>query len=115
MRLSLVASRFFCCFLLPSIALFAGENAGAPSPLPKTVAVAAFKNGLAFVIRQGEIPLSSGVGRVAPIPNATLGTLWLTPGTPESRIDELVAYRYRISGERTLPSIGDILQFHANS
>jgi hypothetical protein len=113
MRLSSVVSRFFCCFLVPSIALLAGENAGGPSPLPKTVAIAAFKNGLAFVIRQGEIPLTSGIGRIAPIPNATLGTLWLTPGTPESRIDELVAYRYRIPGERTLPSIGDILQANA--
>jgi hypothetical protein len=102
--------RFACFFLIPSVALFAGETADAPGPLPKTVAVAAFKDGLAFVVRQGEIPLSSGTGRIAPIPNATLGTLWLSPSTPEARLDEVVAYRYNIGGERTIPSIGEVLR-----
>ena len=102
--------RFTCCLLIPSVAPFAAETADLPSPLPKTVAVAAFKNGLAFVIRQGEIPLSSGTGRIAPIPNATLGALWLSPGTPESRLDEVVAYRYNVASERTISSIGDVLQ-----
>jgi hypothetical protein len=81
--------------------------------LPKTVAVAAFKNGLAFVLRKGEIPLSAGLGRIAPIPNATLGTLWLSSGTPESRIDEIVSYRYNVADERPIPSIGEILQANA--
>jgi hypothetical protein len=102
-----------CLLLVPSVAPFAAETADAPSPLPKTVAVAAFKNGLAFVIRQGEVQFSSGTARIAPIPNATLGTLWLSPGNPESRIDELVAYRFNIAGERAIPSIGEILQANA--
>lgn len=102
--------RLTCLLLIPSVVPFAAETADTPSPLPKTVAIAAFKNGLAFVIRKGEIPLSGGVGRIAPIPNATLGTLWLSPGTPESKIDELVAYRYNVPGERPIPSIGEILQ-----
>jgi hypothetical protein len=102
--------RFACCLLMPSVVLFGAETADAPSPLPTTVAVAAFKNGLAFVVRQGEIPLSSGTGRIAPIPNATLGTLWLSPGTPESRLDEVVAYRYSTVGERVIPSIGEVLR-----
>jgi hypothetical protein len=99
--------------LLPSVVPFAAETADPPSLLPKTVAVAAFKNGLAFVLRQGEVPLSSGTGRIAPIPNAALGTLWLAPGTPGAKLDEVVAYRYNIAGERTIPSIGEILQANA--
>jgi hypothetical protein len=105
--------RFACCLLMPSVVLFGAETADAPSPLPKSVAVAAFKNGLAFVVRQGEIPLSSGTGRIAPIPNATLGTLWLSSGTPESRLDEVVAYRYSTVGERVIPSMGEILRANA--
>src|ERR1700756_2751002 len=89
--------RFAPWLLMPAVAVFAGETAEAPSPLPKTVAVAAFKNGLAFVLRQGEISLSGGTGRIAPIPNATLGTLWLAPGNAEARIDEVVAYRYNVT------------------
>ena len=113
MRFGPKAQRFLGCLVVPAVALFAGENADAPSPLPKTVAVAAFKNGLAFVVRQGEISLAAGTGRIAPIPNATLGTLWLSPGTAEARIDEVVAYRYSIAGERTIASIGEILQANA--
>jgi hypothetical protein len=105
--------RFGCFLLVPSVALIAAETADAPCPLPKTVAVAAFKNGLAFVVRQGEIPLSSGTGRITPIPNATLGTLWLSPGTPGSRLDEVVAYRYSTGGERVIPTIGEVLRANA--
>lgn len=99
-----------CFFLAASLAPFAAETADSPSPLPKTVAVAAFKDGLAFVLRQGAIPLSSGTGSVAPIPNATLGSLWLSSGTPGSKLDEVVAYRYRIATENAAPSIGAILE-----
>lgn len=105
--------RLTCLFLLPAVAPYAAENADTPTPLPKTVAVAAFKNGLAFMIRQGEIPLTAGTGRISPIPNATLGTLWLSSGTPESKLDEVVAYRYNTVGERPIPSIGEILQANA--
>lgn len=99
--------------LLVPAGVFAGETAEAPSPLPKTVAVAAFKNGLAFVVRQGEIPLSGGIGRIAPIPNATLGTLWLAPANPEARIDEVIAYRFNSADERTIPSLGEVLRANA--
>lgn len=105
--------RFTCLLLIPSIAPFAAETADSPSPLPKTVAVAAFKNGLAFMIRQGEVPVAGGIGRISPIPNATLGTLWLSTSTPDSRLDEIVAYRYKTWGERAIPSIGEILQANA--
>src|ERR1700739_613622 len=113
MRFGSKALRVVCCLVVPPVVLFAGEIADAPSPLPKTVDVAAFKNGLAFVLRQGEIPLSAGTGRIAPIPNATLGTLWLSPSTPDARIDEVIAYRYSVGGERTIASIGEILQANA--
>ena len=111
MRLALKALRL--AFVLISPALFAGETADAPSPLPKTVAVAAFKNGLAFVLRQGEIPITSGTARLAPIPNATLGTLWLAPVNPEAKIDEIVAYRYSTAAQRPIQSIGEILRANA--
>ena len=112
MRVALKALRLACILIAPA-ALFAGEIADAPTPLPKTVAVAAFKNGLAFVLRQGEIPLSAGTARLAPIPTATLGTLWLAPVNPEARIDEIVAYRYNISGQRPISTIGEILRANA--
>jgi hypothetical protein len=110
MRFSGSILRVTCFFLISSVAPFAAETSDTPSPIPKTVAIAAFKNGLAFVLRQGEVPLSSGVGRITPIPNATLGSLWISPNTPGSKLDEVVAYRYNIAGERTIPSLGEILR-----
>jgi len=113
MRLAPKALHLACILITPAVALFAGETADAPTPLPKTVAVAAFKNGLAFVLRQGEIPFSSGTARLAPIPAATLGTLWLAPVNPEARIDEIVAYRYNTPTQRPIQSIGEILRANA--
>jgi hypothetical protein len=110
MRFSGTPLHVTCFLLISSVAPFAAETADSPSPLPKTLAVAAFKNGLAFVLRQGEVPLSSGVGRITPIPNATLGSLWISPNTPGSKLDEVVAYRYNIAGERTISSLGEILR-----
>jgi len=111
MRLALKALRLALVLITP--ALFAGEIAEAPAPLPKTIAVAAFKNGLAFVLRQGEIPFSGGIARLAPIPAATLGTLWLAPVNPEARIDEIVAYRYNTATQRPIQSISEILRANA--
>jgi len=112
MRFALKALRLATVLIAPA-ALFAGETADAPTPLPKTVAVAAFKNGLAFVLRQGEISFSGGSARLSPIPTATLGTLWLAPVNPDARIDEIVAYRYNTPTQRPIQSIGEILRANA--
>ena len=96
-----------------STALFSSESPEAPQELPKTVAVAAFKNGLAFVVRQGMIHLQSGVGRITPIPNATLGTLWLAPGESGASLDEVLAYHYNVAAQRNMESLADVLQANA--
>src|SRR5512140_2604163 len=113
MRLAPKALRLACILITPALALFAGETADAPTPLPKTVAVPAFKNGLAFVLRQGEIPVSAGTARLSPIPTATLGTLWLAPVNPEAHIDEIVAYRYNTPTHRPIQTIAEILRANA--
>ncbi len=107
--LACLVTLFLCC----PVALFPGDQADIPDPAPKTVAVAAFKNGLAFVVRHGEVRLQSGTGRIAPIPNATLGTLWLSPDDPGASLDEIVSYRYIVTGERTIASLGEVLQANA--
>jgi hypothetical protein len=75
----------------------------------KTVAVAAFKNGLAFFVRQGNVKLESGEGKVAPIPSATLGSLWLAPNDSGASLEELVAYRYMAPSQRNADSVAEIL------
>jgi hypothetical protein len=75
----------------------------------KTIAVAAFKNGLAFVLKKGGVSLDTGTGTIAPIPNATLGSLWIAPNDPSASLDEAVAYRYSVPVRRSLTSLTDVL------
>ncbi len=113
MWLSQAVAWFVCASMALPSGVVAAEKPTIPQPLPKTVAVAAFKNGLAFVVRQGTVQLQSGIGRITPIPNATLGTLWLAPGEANTTLDEIVAYRYEVAGERPLQSLAEVLQANA--
>jgi hypothetical protein len=79
----------------------------------KPVSVAAFKNGLAFVVRQGDVPLENGVGKIAPIPAATLGSLWITPNDAKVTLDEVVAFRYNVTGHQNLTALADLLLANA--
>ncbi|OYT69902.1 MAG: hypothetical protein CFK52_12610 [Chloracidobacterium sp. CP2_5A] len=78
---------------------------------PKTVT--AFKNGLAFVIRQGQAESQGGSGYLTRVPPAALGTLWVAPLDANVTLDELVATRisatYRAE-TRSATSIGDLLR-----
>jgi len=93
--LACLAFLSLCC----PVALYPGDRGDIPDPAPKTVAVAAFKNGLAFVVRHGEVRLQSGTGRIAPIPNATLGTLWLSPDDPGASKYQQAARLQRLFSE----------------
>lgn len=57
----------------------------------KPVSVAAFKNGLGFFIRQGKAEAKDGEGYLTRVPEAALGTLWVSPIEPNVTLDELVA------------------------
>lgn len=92
--------------LLVSLAAYPTE---APDADLKTAAVAVFKNGLAFVLRQGDVRLESGSGRISPVPGATLGTLWIAPNDPGASLDEVVAYHYKVSGKRSLTALAEVL------
>ncbi|HUK86655.1 MAG TPA: DUF4139 domain-containing protein [Terriglobales bacterium] len=74
----------------------------------KPVSVAAFKNGLAFVIKRGTARLQSGEGRIGFAPAATLGTLWVAPAGEGVSLDELVAYRYERPKSRTAQSVQEL-------
>ncbi len=57
----------------------------------RPVSVAAFKNGLGFFIRQGKAEAKDGEGYLTRVPEAALGTLWVSPLDPGVTLDELVA------------------------
>ncbi len=81
-----------------------------PDAALKTTSVAAFKNGLGFFVRQGPAHLSSGQARIPFVPQATLGTLWLAPNDSGTSIAELVAYKYKVTKERGVTTIEELLR-----
>src|ERR1700688_2147760 len=105
-RFALVLGTCVVC----SLAAHSGE---APGPELKTASVAAFKNGLAFVVRQGEVHLEAGVGNLEPVPNATLGSLWIAPNDAGASLDEVVAHRDRFLGQQSLTVLADVLLANA--
>ena len=113
MKIPRISALVVSSVLVLSTTLFSSESPEAPQDLPKTIAVAAFKNGLAFVVRQGIIHLQSGFGRITPIPNATRGTLWLAPGESGLSLDEVLAYRYNVAAQRNMLSLEEVLLANA--
>jgi hypothetical protein len=97
------------CFL----GTIAGSSGEAPDAEFKTSAVAAFKNGLAFVVKQGDVRLEDGAGRIAPIPNATLGSLWISPNDAGASLDDVVAYHYQVVVQQNLTALADVLMANA--
>jgi len=105
-RRSILLIACVASLILATLAAYPGE---APDTQLKTSAVAAFKNGLAFVIKQGDVRLENGVGRITPIPSATLGSLWITPNDAGASLDEVVAYRYKVAKQQNLTALADVL------
>lgn len=102
-----IAAFFSSICLLFSGLVCAGE---VPEHEMRTVSVAAFKNGLSFVVRQGTVRIVAGEGRITASPNATFGTLWLTPNDAGATLEELVAHRYKAAGQQNFSAIAEILQ-----
>jgi hypothetical protein len=74
--------------------------AGSSQEIPVREAVV-FKNGLAFVTRQGTVVFRDGEARLAPAPDALLGTLWV--GTGERQLDAVRASKeiMQVDGDAT--------------
>jgi hypothetical protein len=104
MRAKTLSALFIGLALLLPASTQAGDDAVTEM---KPVSVAAFKNGLAFVIKRGTARLRGGEGRIGFAPAATLGTLWVAPAGDVS-LDELVAYRYQRPKSRAAQSVQEL-------
>jgi len=108
-----ISPRFFLVIGTFVACSFAAHVARAQGPELKTAAVAAFKNGLAFVIKQGDVHLEAGTGNLEPVPNATLGSLWIAPNDAGASLDQVVARRYKSSVQQNLTALADVLLANA--
>jgi hypothetical protein len=98
--------------LLPAIILLAATSvftADAPDSQWRVQAVAAFKNGLGFFVRQGNVKVTAGQGKIPFVPLATLGTLWVAPNDAGASLEELVAYRYTVPKTSNVNSLDQLV------
>jgi len=105
-RFALAIAISVACALAP----YPGE---AQEPELKTSALAAFKNGLAFVLKQGNAHLDAGMGNLEPVPDATLGSLWIAPNDAGVSLDQVVARRTSVLAQRNLTVLADMLLANA--
>lgn len=64
---------------------------------PRVTNIVIFKNGLAFVTREGNVAFTGGSARVTPVPDAMLGTFWVSAGG--RTIDEVRAVKEQMAGK----------------
>lgn len=97
-------------FLLFLVSLSRGEESPLPvlKTAPKTVAV--FKNGLGFIIKEGEVDLKDGWAITEDVPKATLGTIWIGVLDKGSVLEEVIAMRKDETKEREVTSIEEFLE-----
>jgi hypothetical protein len=108
-----IPHRFALVFATCVVCSLTARSGEAPRPELKTEAVAAFKNGLAFVVKQGDVHLEAGLGNLETVPNATLGSLWIAPNDAGASLDEVVAHRNRFLGQQNLTVLADVLLANA--
>ncbi|KAB2881516.1 DUF4139 domain-containing protein [bacterium] len=87
-----------------------GAAAQINDPSIKITKMDVFKNGSSFVVCEGKISLSQGVGTIRGIPDAAFGTLWVAPIEKGIQIDELKAVREKRAVKRNAESLLDMLK-----
>jgi hypothetical protein len=76
---------------------------------PEVKSVAAFKNGLAFVLKAGETPLKDGWARMDQLPPAALGSLWIGTTGKSGPITDVIAYKEKVDEDAEAINMNEML------
>jgi hypothetical protein len=87
-----------------------GQDEALPVVKPKVKTVAAFKNGLAFVLKAGETPLKGGWTRMDQLPPAALGSLWIGTTSKTGPVTDVIAYKEKVSESADAISMSEMLE-----
>ena len=102
----------FAFFLLaPRLAL--AQATSSPNALPEIPVreVTVFKDGHAFVLHEGRLPVN-GEGNVVIdyLPNPVIGTFWPFSADDQAGLESVVAGRHRISVDRTAINLRELME-----
>jgi len=91
-------------------AAVAGWSEGAPVHLaPKIVSVSLFKNGLGYVIREGDLPKGEQEVLIGDLPAPAHGTFWVSSLTDGTTLKELVAFEQESTQAVPAVSVMEVL------
>ncbi len=97
--------------VISAVLLFVGALTVGAEPVLKTTAknVAVYKNGYAFVYREGEVKPDNGRFYTDQVPAAVLGTYWAYSLDKDSRVDEVIASMVEDTTQSECLSLSDLL------
>lgn len=95
------------CSVAVSAAATAESNDELPVWTPKARTLSVFKNGLGFIIKDGQTELKDGWARTEQLPTAALGALWI--GAKGNSVSEVVAYKEMVTEETEAISQAELL------
>jgi hypothetical protein len=96
---------FFLSF--PTVA--SAEEITLPVLNTKAKRIAVFKNGLGFFMREGTATLNDGWGITEYVPNASLGSLWISSMDKEAFLEEVIGFKEDIRRSVEAISIEELL------
>jgi len=76
---------------------------------PKLVQVALFKNGLAMLVTEVEVPPGAERLRVRPLPAPVHGTFWITTSSDQVTVPEVIAAREEVTDELPALTVPEML------
>src|SRR6185369_8515795 len=79
-----------------------------PSFKPEIKRIAVFKNGYAFTYREGEATTLNGWAYTTNLPIGALGTVWGYSGTPNTKVQQLLASETARPDTENIERVGDL-------
>ena len=79
-----------------------------PSFKPEIKRIAVFKNGYAFTYREGEATTLNGWAYTTNVPIGVMGTVWGYSGTPNTKVQQLLASETARPDTETIMRVGDL-------
>ncbi len=76
---------------------------------PEVKTLAAFKNGLGFVFKSGDVRLKDGWARMDELPAASLGSLWFSTTSKTGPVTDVISYRQKVAESSEAVTLAELL------
>jgi len=80
-----------------------------PIVKPEVKTLAAFKNGLGFVFKSGNVRLKDGWARMDELPAASLGSLWFGTTSKTGPVTDVISYRQKVAESAEAVTLAELL------